>query len=135
SWWRPPPARRASPRAGSTSPRSGSAPRACGPADCALTRLIFGGSSVTVCPMQFNFAHDFDIDVPGYWKIFLSPEFNQDMFMNELKMRKYEVKEKTDDGKKMHRIQELEPSVPIPGFLQSVVKSTGYKEIDDLDWS
>jgi hypothetical protein len=27
-----------------------------------------------------------------------------------------------------------EPSTPIPGFLQSVVKSTGYTEIDDMDW-
>jgi hypothetical protein len=85
--------------------------------------------------MNFNFAHEFDIDVANYWKIFLSPEFNQDMFMNELRMKKYTVLEQTDDGKKMHRVQELEPSVPIPGFIASVVKSTGYKEIDDLDWS
>ena len=85
--------------------------------------------------MQFNFAHDFDIDVANYWKIFLSPEFNQDMFMNELKMKHYAVKEKTDDGKHMHRVQDVEPSVPIPGFMQSLVKSTGYREIDELDYA
>jgi hypothetical protein len=85
--------------------------------------------------MNFNFSHEFDIDVASYWKIFLSPEFNQDMFLNELKMRKYELLEMKDDGKKMHREQLAEPSTPIPGFLQSIVKSTGYTEIDDLDWS
>jgi hypothetical protein len=84
--------------------------------------------------MNFSFVHEFDIDPVGYWKIFLSPEFNKDMF-GELKMKKYEVLELKDDGKTMHRVQQLEPSTPIPGFLQSVVKSTGYTEIDDLDYS
>lgn len=85
--------------------------------------------------MNFNFAHDFDIDVANYWKIFLSPEFNQDMFMNELRMREYKVLEMRDDGTRMHRVQTLEPNTPIPSFLQSIVKSTGYTETDDLEWS
>jgi hypothetical protein len=84
--------------------------------------------------MNFNFAHDFDIDVANYWKIFLSPEFNKEMFA-DLKMKKYEVVKQEDDGKRFHRVQVLEPSTPIPGFLQSIVKSTGYTEIDNLDWS
>jgi len=84
--------------------------------------------------MNFNFAHDFDIDVANYWKIFLSPEFNKDMF-GELKMKEYKVLKQEDDGKKFHREQLAEPSTPVPGFLQSIVKSTGYTEIDDLDWA
>jgi hypothetical protein len=85
--------------------------------------------------MNFNFSHEFDVDVPTYWKIFLSPEFNQDMFLNDLRMREYKVVEHTDDGKKMHRVQTLEPTTPIPGFLQSIIKQTGYTEIDDLDYA
>ena len=85
--------------------------------------------------MNFNFSHEFDIDPQTYWKIFLSEEFNRDMFLNDLKMRKYQVQELQDDGKKMHRVQSLEPSTPIPGFLQSIIKSTGYTEIDDLDYA
>ena len=84
--------------------------------------------------MNFNFAHEFDIDVANYWKIFLSPEFNKEMF-SALKMKEYRVLEREDDGKHFHRVQMLEPTTPIPGFLQSVVKSTGYTEIDDLDWA
>jgi hypothetical protein len=84
--------------------------------------------------MNFSFVHEFDIDPAGYWKIFLSPEFNKDMF-GELKMKKYEVLERTDDGKHFHRVQQLEPSTPIPSFLQSVIKSTGYTETDELDWA
>ncbi len=84
--------------------------------------------------MNFSFVHEFDIDVAGYWKIFLAPEFNKEMF-GELKMKEYKVEKLEDDGKRMHRVQKLEPSTPIPGFLQSVVKSTGYTEVDDLDYS
>ncbi len=84
--------------------------------------------------MNFSFVHEFDIDPAGYWKIFLSPEFNKEMF-GELKMKEYKVEKLEDDGKRMHRVQKLEPSTPIPGFLQSVVKSTGYTEVDDLDYS
>ncbi len=83
--------------------------------------------------MNFSFVHEFDIDPDGYWKIFLSPDFNKEMFA-ELKMKKYEVNEQKDDGKHFHRVQSLEPSTPIPSFLQSVVKSTGYTEVDDMDW-
>ncbi len=84
--------------------------------------------------MNFSFVHEFDTDVKTYWKIFLAADFNKDMFA-ELKMRSYEVLEQTDDGKTFHRKQSAEPSTPIPGFLQSIVKSTGYTEIDDLDWA
>jgi hypothetical protein len=83
--------------------------------------------------MNFSFVHEFDIDPDAYWKIFLAPDFNRDMF-DELKMKKYEVLEREDDGKHFHRRQVCEPSTPIPSFLQSVVKSTGYTEIDDMDW-
>ena len=83
--------------------------------------------------MNFSFVHEFETDPASYWKLFLSPEFNKDMF-GELKMKKYEVVEQTDDGKTFHRKQVCEPSTPIPSFLASVVKSTGYTEIDDMEW-
>jgi hypothetical protein len=84
--------------------------------------------------MNFSFVHEFDIDPAGYWKIFLAPEFNKDMF-GELKMKEYKVLKQEDDGKKFHRVQLAEPSTPVPSFLQSIVKSTGYTEIDELDWA
>jgi hypothetical protein len=98
-------------------------------------RVVAVGELIYVPRMNFNFSHDFDIDVAGYWKIFLSPEFNQDMFLNELRMKEYKVLKLEDDGKMMHRVQQLEPSTAIPGFLQSMIKSTGYIEHDELDWS
>jgi hypothetical protein len=84
--------------------------------------------------MNFSFVHEFDIDTANYWKIFLAPDFNQDMF-TELKMKEWKVLKQEDDGKHFHREQQCEPSTPVPSFLQSVVKSTGYTEIDDLDWA
>jgi len=84
--------------------------------------------------MNFSFVHEFDTDVKTYWKIFLSPEFNKEMFA-DLRMKKYEVLEQKDENGKFHRVQTLEPTTPIPGFLQSIIKSTGYTETDDLDWA
>jgi hypothetical protein len=84
--------------------------------------------------MNFSFVHEFDIDVASYWKIFLSEPFNKDMF-KELKMKEYRVVRFEDDGKHLHREQTLEPTTPIPSFLQGVIKSASYTEIDDLDWA
>lgn len=84
--------------------------------------------------MNFSFVHEFDIDVANYWKIFLSKDFN-DALYRQLNMKKHEVVKQTDDGKVFHRVQTFEPSTPIPSFLQSIVKDTGYTEIDNLDWS
>lgn len=83
--------------------------------------------------MNFSFVHEFDTDVKTYWKIFLSEPFNKEMFA-DLKMKDYKVLKQEDDGKHFIRVQSLEPSTPIPGFLQSIVKSAGYTEYDDLDW-
>jgi hypothetical protein len=83
--------------------------------------------------MNFSFVHEFDIDPAGYWKIFLAPDFNKEMF-GELKMKEYKVLEEKNDGKVYHRVQQCEPSTPIPGFLQSMIKSTGYTEHDDMQW-
>ena len=84
--------------------------------------------------MNFSFVHEFDIDVAAYWKIFLSEPFVADLY-KELKMKSFKVEKQEDDGKVMRRVVKCEPSTPIPGFLQSVVKSTGYTEVDDMDWS
>jgi hypothetical protein len=84
--------------------------------------------------MNFHFSHDFDIDVANYWKIFLSEEFSKEMFA-DLKMKKYEVSKREDDGKRFVRVQTLEPTTPIPSFLTSLIKSTAYTEYDDLDWA
>jgi len=84
--------------------------------------------------MNFHFSHDFDTDVASYWKIFLSPDFSKEMFA-ELKMRKYEVLSRNDDGTRFTRVQTLEPATPIPSFLTSIVKSTAYTEYDDLEWA
>ncbi len=83
--------------------------------------------------MNFHFSHDFDTNVASYWKIFLSEEFSKEMFA-DLKMRKYEVSKREDDGKRFIRVQTLEPSTPIPSFLTSLIKSTQYTEYDDLEW-
>jgi hypothetical protein len=84
--------------------------------------------------MNFSFVHEFDTDAQSYWKLFLSEEFNEDL-NRELKMKSRTVLKQTDDGKTFHRVQKMEPSTQVPGFLQSMVKDTGYTEIDNLDWS
>jgi len=84
--------------------------------------------------MNFSFVHEFDIDVPSYWKMFLSEPFNVEMYA-ELKMQKREVLKQEDDGKVFRRTVYIEPSTPIPSWLQSVVKKTAYTEHDTLTWA
>jgi hypothetical protein len=84
--------------------------------------------------MNFSFVHEFDIDVAAYWKIFLSEPFVADLY-KELKMKSFKVEKQEDDGKVMRRVVKCEPSTPVPGFLQSVIKDTGYTEVDTLEWS
>jgi len=84
--------------------------------------------------MNFSFVHEFDIDPQAYWELFLSDAFNEDLF-RELKVKSRTVVEQTDDSKTFHRVQKVEPSTPIPGFLQSLIKDTAYTEIDTLDRS
>ena len=84
--------------------------------------------------MNFSFVHEFDIDVPSYWKLFLSEPFNVDLY-KELKMKSREVVKQEDDGKVFHRVVKCQPTTNIPGFLQSIVKETGYTEHDHLEWA
>lgn len=84
--------------------------------------------------MNFSFSHEFDVDVATFWKMFLSEPFNVGLY-KELKMRNRTVLKSEDDGKRMHRVVKFEPTTPIPGFLQSVVKTSDYSEIDTLDYA
>ncbi len=85
--------------------------------------------------MDFHFSHDFDIDVAGYWKAFLSDEFNEGLY-KVLNIKKREVVSKTDDGKIFRRVQRIDPSTPVPAIMAAIVKDNfGYTETDTLDWA
>jgi hypothetical protein len=84
--------------------------------------------------MNFSFVHEFDIDVDNYWKIFLSRPFVDEMY-RDLRMKSHQIVKQEDDGKIFHRVVEIVPTTPVPGFMQSIVKATDYTEIDRLDWS
>ncbi|MCS6915842.1 MAG: DUF2505 domain-containing protein [Myxococcales bacterium] len=77
--------------------------------------------------MQFCFSHDFDIDPAGFWEIFFNEEYNQELY-RQLNIRSRTVVEQQDDGVCIRRIQRVEPSVPIPAWAASVIKSTAYTE-------
>jgi hypothetical protein len=84
--------------------------------------------------MKFSFAHEFDIDVKGYWEMFLSPEFTETL-MTGLKMKNFKIVSKTDDGKTMRRALFAEPQVAIPGMFTKFIPSVAYTEHDTLDYA
>ena len=84
--------------------------------------------------MNFSFVARVRHRLASYWKIFLVAGVQQGHVRRAEDEEVRGRSSRTDDGKHFHREQMCEPSTPIPGFLQSVVKSTGYTEIDDLDW-
>jgi hypothetical protein len=83
--------------------------------------------------MNFAFSHDFDIDADSYWKMFFSPEFFKQMY-TDLKMKKFDIAKLEDDGKLFVREVKLEPANAVPGWMQSIVKGTGYLEKNRMVW-
>ncbi len=81
--------------------------------------------------MNFVFAHDFDIDVEGFWKMFFSDEYEQALWKH-LKMRNPTILERKDEGSVYRRSVRLEPEMEVPPWAASLVKSTGYIEHDLL---
>ncbi len=79
--------------------------------------------------MQFRFVHDFDVEPAGFWAMFFSEAFENELFRG-LKMKTWKVLERREDGGKLHRTVKLEPDMAVPSWATSVVKETGYTEID-----
>jgi len=79
--------------------------------------------------MQFRFVHDFDVEPAGFWEIFFSEAFEAELFRG-LKMRSWKVTERRDEGARLHRTVKLEPDMAVPSWASSVVRETGYTEID-----
>jgi hypothetical protein len=81
--------------------------------------------------MHFSFSHDFDIDPEGFWKMFFSEPFENELF-RRLKMRTHVVLERKDEGNQYRRKVKLEPEAEVPSWAQAVVRDTGYTEHDLL---
>ena len=79
--------------------------------------------------MQFRFVHDFDVEPAGFWEMFFSEAFETELFRG-LKMRSWKVTERRDEGSKLFRTVKLEPDMAVPSWAASIIKETGYTEID-----
>ena len=82
--------------------------------------------------MNFSFAHDFDIDPQGFWDLFFSKPYEEDLY-KRLKIRTRTVLEHKDEGNLVRRTQRMEPELAVPSWAASVIKDTGYTEYDVLD--
>jgi hypothetical protein len=82
--------------------------------------------------MDFRFAHDFDIDPQGFWTLFFSEDFAEDMF-KRTGMKNRKVLEYKDSGDRIVRTQRVEPDMPVPAWASAVVSSTAYTEYDVYD--
>ena len=79
--------------------------------------------------MNFSFVHEFDIDPQGFWELFFSAPYEEDLY-KRLKMRTRTVLLHQDEGAIIRRTQRMEPQLNIPSWATSVVKDTGYTEYD-----
>jgi hypothetical protein len=79
--------------------------------------------------MQFSIVHDFDVEPAGFWALFFSEAFENELFRG-LKMRSWDVFERREEGDKLFRKVKLEPDMSVPSWASSVIKETGYTEID-----
>ena len=82
--------------------------------------------------MNFSFVHEFDIDPQGFWDMFFSQPYEEELY-KRLKMRSRTVLEHKDEGNIVRRTQRMEPELAVPSWASSVIKDTGYTEYDVLD--
>ncbi len=82
--------------------------------------------------MNFSFVHEFDIDPQGFWDLFFSKPYEEELY-KRLKMRSRTVLEFKDEGNQVRRTQRMEPELAIPSWAASVIKDTGYTEYNVLD--
>jgi hypothetical protein len=79
--------------------------------------------------MNFSFTHEFDVAPQGFWDLFFSPPYEEELY-KRLKMRTRTVLEHKDDGATIRRTQRMEPQLAVPSWATSVIKDTGYTEYD-----
>ena len=82
--------------------------------------------------MNFSFAHEFDIEPQGFWDLFFSQPYEEELY-KRLKMKTRTVLEHKDEGNLVRRTQRMEPELNIPSWATSVIKDTGYTEYDVMN--
>ncbi len=82
--------------------------------------------------MHFRYEHEFEIDAGPYWDLFFDDEYVADLF-RRLKMKEFRILEKKDDGKTLHRVVRLLPSIEVPQIFRSVISDMSYTEHDLFD--
>jgi len=65
--------------------------------------------------MQFSIVHDFDVEPAGFWALFFSEAFENELFRG-LKMRSWDVFERREEGDKLFRKVKLEPDMSVPSW-------------------
>jgi hypothetical protein len=84
--------------------------------------------------MNFSFVHEFDIDPQGFWDLFFSGPYEEELY-KRLKMKSRTVLEHKDEGNIVRRTQKMEPELNVPSWATSVIKDTGYTEYDVMNKS
>jgi hypothetical protein len=86
--------------------------------------------------MDFQIRHSVNTDPETYWsKIFFDDDFNQEVFMEGMKFKSYEVLENTinDDGSRKRRVR-AEPNADAPAVVKKLIGgSLSYTEDGSFD--
>ncbi|HEU4405288.1 MAG TPA: DUF2505 domain-containing protein [Polyangiaceae bacterium] len=85
---------------------------------------------------SFTMTHDINCSVEEFWQGFLDPEFNRQLYNQELRFSKYEVVEQKEEGNQVKRTVEAKPPLNMPGpVAKALGEGFGYREIGTLDRS
>jgi hypothetical protein len=77
--------------------------------------------------MHYRIEHPYDIDPNGYWEMFFSDAYNDELY-KELRMTNRKTLELKDEGNIIRRVQQMTPPTDIPSIFKSVIKDTSYIE-------
>lgn len=83
---------------------------------------------------KFTVTHEINCDVETFWKIFLDKDFNQKLFLEELKFPEFQISDQRETDNELTRRVTGTPKMDLPGPVAKLLGSNfRYTEEGKLD--
>jgi hypothetical protein len=82
---------------------------------------------------HFKYVHDFECDIPSFWKVFFDEAYNVEMY-RRIKVKERTVLERNEDDRTHSFAVKIMPARDLPGIVKKIVGGDlGYTERSNLD--
>jgi hypothetical protein len=82
---------------------------------------------------HFKYVHDFDCDIPAFWKVFFNEDYNVEMY-KRIKVKERKMLERKEDDASVSFAVKIMPERDLPGVVKKIVGGDlGYTERSSLN--